>query len=172
MPTNTTGNTIAQGTMAPAQVLQEAVKAVVTTCAIQMDLELTIEENPGDPRQAQVEFGSSIALTAENGGWNLAVMANGPGCRELTRALFAMEPDEVPDMEDIADAMGEIANVAAGVLKSSRAEAGQAVQLGLPLFLEGRSCFEFFASGIQGMAQTIHGPRELEAHVILIWQEG
>ncbi len=96
MPTNIKEITIAQGTIVPAQVLQEAVKAVVTTCAVQMDLELTVDENPVDPRQAQVEYGSSIALTAENGGWNLAVMANGPGCRELTRALFAMEPDEEP----------------------------------------------------------------------------
>jgi CheY-specific phosphatase CheX len=72
----------------------------------------------------------------------------------------------------MADAIGEIANVAAGVLKSSRAKAGQAVQLGLPLFLEGSSCIEFFASGIQGMAQTVRGPNNLEAHVIIIWQEG
>ena len=156
----------------PTQVLEEAVKAVVDTCAIQMDLQLSVDENPSDPRQAKVEYGSCIALTAENGGWNLAVMANKPGCEELTRALFAMEPDEKPAMEDMADAIGEIANVAAGVMKSSRAKAGQAVQLGLPLFLEGSSCIEFFASGIQGMAQTVRGPNGLEAHVIIIWQEG
>lgn len=155
----------------PTQVLEEAVKAVVDTCSIQMDLQLTVDENPSDPRKAKVEYGSCIALTAENGGWNLAVMANKPGCEELTRALFAMEPDEQPEMEDMADAIGEIANVAAGVMKSSRARAGQAVQLGLPLFLEGSSCIEFFANGIQGMAQTVRGPNELEAHVILIWQE-
>ena len=90
----------------------------------------------------------------------------------MTRSLFAMEADESPEMEDIADAMGEIANVAAGVMKSSRAAAGQKVQLGLPLFMEGRSCIEFFASGIHGMAQTVTGPDDLDFHVILIWQEG
>jgi CheY-specific phosphatase CheX len=172
MTTNTAETSTVKGNSVPAQVLQEAVKAVVETCSIQMDLELTVDENPSDPRKAKVEYGSSIALTAENGGWNLAVMANKPGCEELTRALFAMEPDEKPAMEDMADAIGEIANVAAGVLKSSRAKAGQAVQLGLPLFLEGSSCIEFFASGIQGMAQTVRGPNNLEAHVIIIWQEG
>lgn len=172
MTTNTAEKDSAQELSVPAQVLQEAVQAVVDTCAIQMDLELTVDENPSDPRQAQVEYGSSIALTAENGGYNLAVMANKAGCEELTRALFAMESDEQPEMEDMADAIGEIANVAAGVLKSSRAKAGQAVQLGLPLFLEGGSCIEFFASGIQGMAQTVRGPNGLEAHVIIIWQEG
>ncbi len=83
-----------------------------------------------------------------------------------------MEDNEEPEMADVADAVGEIANVAAGVLKSSRAKAGQAVQLGLPLFMAGSSCIEFFASGIQGMAQTIRGDGGLEAHVIIIWQEG
>ncbi len=172
MTTHTHDVTAVKGNSVPAQVLKEAVQAVVDTCSIQMDLQLEVQDIPSDPRQADVEYGSSIALTAENGGWNLAVMANKPGCEELTRALFAMESDEHPEMEDMADAIGEIANVAAGVLKASRAKAGQVVQLGLPLFLEGKSCIEFFASGIQGMAQTVSGPNGLEAHVIIIWQEG
>ncbi len=99
-------------------------------------------------------------------------MGSRSSCEVLTRSLFAMEDGEEPAMADMADALGEIANVAAGVLKASRAAAGQAVQLGLPLFMEGRGCFEFFASGIQGMAQTVRGEAGLSAHVILIWQEG
>ena len=161
-----------QGANLPAKVLQEAVKAVVDTCSIQMDLKLQVDPNPSDPREADVKYGSSIALTSETGGWNLAVMGNQPSCEALTRNLFAMEDDETPEMEDMADGLGEIANVAAGVMKASRAAAGQKVQLGLPLFMEGKSCIEFFASGIQGMAQTVRGDNDLEVHVILIWQEG
>ncbi len=162
----------AQGSNVPMQVLQEAVKAVVDTCSIQMDLKLTVDQDPSDPRQADVKYGSSIALTSDTGGWNLAVMGNKHSCEVLTRNLFAMDDDETPEMEDMADGIGEIANVAAGVMKASRAAAGQKVQLGLPLFMEGRSCIEFFASGIQGMAQTVRGDNTLEVHVILIWQEG
>ena len=154
------------------EVLQEAVEAVVRTCRIQMDLDLEVVSEPRDPREAAVEFGSSIALTTRGGSWQLAVMCNRPGGMNLTRALFAMEPDEAPEMEDMADALGEIANVAAGVLKASRTAAGQQIQLGLPLFMEGKSCFEFFADGVQGMAQAVQGPDGLEAHVVLIWQEG
>jgi len=168
----TTSTSEATGVNVPAKVLQEAVKAVVDTCSIQMGLELTVDPNPSDPREANVEYGTAIALTADDGGWQLAVMASKDSCMELTRAMFAMEPDEAPEMADMADAVGEIANVAAGVLKASRAAAGQAVQLGLPLFMEGGSCIEFFARGIQGMAQTVHGPDDLEAHVVIIWQEG
>lgn len=157
----------------PIQVLQESVESVVTTCEVQLNLKLEVESNPADPREAKVDFGSSIALTAEEGGgWNLAVMANKASCESLTRVLFAMEESETPEMEDLADGLGEIVNVAAGVLKSKRQEAGQRVQLGLPLFMEGRGCIEFFASGLQGISQTLNGPDGLLAHVILIWQEG
>ncbi len=157
----------------PIRVLQEAVDSTVATCAIQMKLALAVSDNPGDPRDAQVDFGSTIALTAEHGGgWNLAVMADHASCNALTRVLFAMEPDEEPEKEDLADGLGEIVNVAAGVLKAKRLEAGQKVQLGLPLFMEGRGCIEFFASGLQGISQNLQGPDGISVHVILIWQEG
>lgn len=172
MSTQIVENVTASKGTPPIQVLQEAVRAVVETCAVQMNLELQVDPDPSDPRDADVEYGSSIALTSETGGWQLAVMGSRGSCEVLTRSLFAMEDGEEPAMADMADALGEIANVAAGVLKASRAAAGQAVQLGLPLFMEGRGCFEFFASGIQGMAQTVHGENGLSVHVILIWQEG
>jgi hypothetical protein len=172
MSTKTVDGTEAVGRSIPVQVLQEAVRALVDTCAIQMNLALEVDPSPSDPRDADVEHGSSIALTSETGGWQLAVMGSRGSCEALTRNLFAMEDEETPAMADMADALGEIVNVAAGVLKSSRAAAGQKVQLGLPLFMEGRGCFEFFASGIQGMAQTVRGHDGLSVHVILIWQEG
>jgi len=157
----------------PIQVLQEATEAVVTTCDVQLSLRLEVDSNPSDPRQARVDYGSSIALTTEEGsGWNLAVMADKASCQKLTRVLFAMEDDEEPEMEDLADGLGEIGNVAAGVLKSKRMEAGQRCQLGLPLFMEGSGCIEFFASGLQGLSQSLIGPDGLVVHVILIWQEG
>lgn len=157
----------------PVRVLQEAVESTIATCAIQMKVALTVSDNPGDPRDAQVDNGSTIALTTEQGGgWNLAVMADRSSCNALTRVLFAMEPDEDPELEDLADGLGEIVNVAAGVLKTKRLEAGQRVQLGLPLFMEGRGCIDFFASGLQGISQNLQGPDGISVHVILIWQEG
>lgn len=157
----------------PINVLQEATQAVVNTCEVQMGLALEIEANPGDPREADVHYGSSIALTTEvGGGWNLAVMGDKASCQKLARVLFAMEPDEDPAMEDLADGIGEIVNVAAGVFKASRLAAGQRVQIGLPLFMEGRGCIDFFASGLQGISQSLNGPDGISVHVIIIWQEG
>ncbi|MEZ4388588.1 MAG: chemotaxis protein CheX [Candidatus Krumholzibacteriia bacterium] len=157
----------------PVNVLQEATAAVVNTCEVQMGVKLEIETNPSDPREAAVDYGSNIALTtAEGGGWNLAVMGDRESCQKLTRILFAMEDSETPEMEDLADGIGEIANVAAGVFKASRLAAGQAVQIGLPLFMEGRGCIDFFASGLHGLSQSLNGPNGIVVHVIIIWQEG
>jgi len=137
MTTRTCDSTEMQGNSAPQQVLQEAVRAVVDTCRIQMDLSLEIDPNPADPREATIEFGSNIALASEQGGWNLAVMGNRNSCEALTRKLFAMPDDERPETEDLADA-------------------GQNVQLGLPFFMEEESwdlanpsqgCFITFLQG-------------------------
>lgn len=172
MSTETIQNTDASVHL-PINVLQEATEAVVNTCDVQMGVPLEVESNPSDPREAAVDFGSNIALTTpEGGGWNLAVMGDRDSCEKLTRILFAMEADETPEMEDLADGIGEIANVAAGVFKASRQKAGQAVQIGLPLFMEGRGCIDFFASGIQGLSQSLNGPDGIVVHVIIIWQEG
>ena len=155
----------------PYPVLEEAVQSVVKTLDIQVGLPLKVFNEPVDPRERNLGMGSSIALTTETGAWNLAVMADSESCNKLTAAFFAMEDDEKPTKEDIADSMGEIVNVAAGVFKASRSENGEKVLLGLPMFLEGGSCFEFFAKGIQGISQSVKGPDGIEAHVILIWQE-
>jgi CheY-specific phosphatase CheX len=172
MTTQTTAETSSAVSL-PINVLQEATRAVVDTCEIQMGVKLEIDANPTDPREAAVDYGSSIALTTEEGGgWNLAVMGSKESCRKLTRILFAMESDEEPAMEDLADGVGEIANVAAGVFKASRLEAGEKVQIGLPLFMEGRGCIDFFASGLQGLSQSLIGPDGIVVHVIIIWQEG
>jgi hypothetical protein len=172
-PMTTQTQDASQAASMPINVLQEATEAVANTCEVQMGLPLQVEDNPGDPREAAVDFGSSIALTAEvGGGWNLAVMACKDSSQKLTRILFAMEDDEDPAMEDMADGLGEIANVAAGVFKASRLEAGQRVQIGLPLFMEGRGCIDFFAAGLQGLSQSLNGPDGIVVHVILIWQEG
>jgi hypothetical protein len=153
-------------------VLQEATRAVVNTCATHMGLALAVEADPADPRAADVQYGSSIALTADDGsGWHLAVMGDRESCQKLTRILFAMEAHEEPAMEDLADGIGGIASVAAGVFRSRRVAAGERVQNGLPRFMHGRSCAEFFGSDLQGLSQSLSGPDGIRLHVVIIWQE-
>jgi hypothetical protein len=56
------------------------------------------------------------------------------------------------------------------VFKTSRLEVGQPVQIGLPLFMEGRGCVDFFASGLHGLSQSLNSPDGIVVHVIVLWQ--
>ena len=69
----------------------------------------------------------------------LGIAATEEGCQLLARALLAMEPDEddLPE-EDVADALGEAANIVAGQVKSIIGDTKGPVQLGLPLVFSGR----------------------------------
>ena len=66
-----------------------------------------------------------FAIQKSDGGWNLALMCDEKNAASFTRILFAMESDDEATMEDMADALGEIVNVAAGVMRVARQKAGQ-----------------------------------------------
>ncbi|MFH1844708.1 MAG: chemotaxis protein CheX, partial [bacterium] len=121
----------------PIAVLAEAVHAVLKTCDVQVGLKLDVVDQPIDPREAKLELGSNIALSSETDRWNLSVMADERSCQVFTRYFFDMGVDDGVAMEDVADAMGEIVNVAAGVFKAKRVEAGENIYIGLPLFMLG-----------------------------------
>ncbi len=56
----------------------------------------------------------------------------------MTRSLLFMEPDEDdPSREDMADAVGEIVNIIAGIMQRDLAEQVPEIQLGLPIFVAG-----------------------------------
>lgn len=59
-------------------------------------------------------------------------------CHALSKILLGMGPEEELSVTDMNDAMGELINVAAGGLKSRMGVLGGSMQLGLPLFLQGR----------------------------------
>lgn len=59
-------------------------------------------------------------------------------CYKLSKVLLGMEPNEDLGVSDMNDAMGELINVAAGGVKSRMGERSDSIQLGLPLFLDGR----------------------------------
>ena len=83
-----------------------------------------------------------------------------------------MEEDEGPAAEDLADALGEIVRVAAGGVKADGAAAGGELGFGRPSFLDADGCGEFFTGGVNGLAQTLRGPGNFEAHVVLVDRRG
>lgn len=155
----------------PAEVLQEAVAGVLNTCSVQLGIELDHEGDVTAPNPRDAFCGSSIAVSSHEMGWHLAVVCNEPGSNLLTRNMFALEEQEEPEPEDVADALGEIANIAAGAFKHIRSHAGESIDIGLPAFLGSDECGEFFARYPLGLARRFKGPDGIAMQVILCWQE-
>jgi chemotaxis protein CheY-P-specific phosphatase CheC len=83
-------------------------------------------------------FGAYIPLITEEESLHVGVVAGKDACRSLTRSLLGMEEDEDdPTDADIADAVGEIANITAGGIQRRMADYCPSSQLGLPIFIHG-----------------------------------
>jgi hypothetical protein len=84
--------------------------------------------------------GAFIPLSAEGDSAQVG-LAGGPDQRKLVSgALMQMSPDEAADLtnSDVADAMGEIVNIAAGGIKQRLQPKLGKLTLGLPLFINGQ----------------------------------
>lgn len=57
--------------------------------------------------------------------------------RGLARALLQFGPDEALSRSDVADALGEIANMVAGAAKAGMASSHVTISLGLPMVVHG-----------------------------------
>lgn len=84
--------------------------------------------------------GAFIPLSGERDSAQVG-LAGGPRERKLVSgALMQMPPDEAAELtnSDVADALGEIVNIAAGVIKQRLQPKLGALALGLPLFINGQ----------------------------------
>ncbi len=87
------------------------------------------------PEETHAAF---ISLDYDNGSICVAIAAETDALRQLSRALFAMEDEdeELPD-EDIADAVGEIANILSGKVKHYLDKYNISPSTGMPNFVPG-----------------------------------
>ncbi len=83
--------------------------------------------------------GAYVPLIAGEVGVDVGIVLSEDGCRAVTRSLLGMEASEPdPNDEDIVDAVGEIANIFAGLMQRELADQVPSLQLGLPMFVQGR----------------------------------
>jgi CheY-specific phosphatase CheX len=118
-----------------------------------------------------LECGVCIGMTSPKGSWNVALFGSEKGNQAISRAFLGMTDDKPLPKDELADALGEILNMVAGVLKRKvPAEDAKYIQLGLPMYLSGTDCFKYLTKGLHAYGQTIAGS-ELDIEVILVWKE-
>lgn len=88
--------------------------------------------NIGQDRQ-----GAYVPILSGDCSLHVGVVSDESGCASLTRALLGMAPDEAVSIDDIHDAVGEIANMVAGGIKTKVTAKGTDAQIGLPIFIQG-----------------------------------
>lgn len=82
--------------------------------------------------------GGFVTLLGSQLSLQVAILSDTKGIQQISRALMCMEPDE-PDLDedDVADAMCEVANQLAGMMKRDLISACPDVRIGLPLVVKG-----------------------------------
>jgi len=83
-------------------------------------------------------YGAWLPIKAGKEPLHIGVLSSQQGCTAMTRSLLFMEPDEDdPSNEDMADAVGEIVNIIAGIMQRDLADEVPVFELGLPIFVAG-----------------------------------
>jgi hypothetical protein len=88
----------------------------------------------GDPSRP----GAYIAILAEGASVHLGITATPEGCRAMARSLLGLHPSQDLTDQETGDAVSELMNIIAGKVKSRISERDQTLQLGLPMFIQGR----------------------------------
>jgi len=156
----------------PADALDHAVGAVIETCDVQIGWKLAPVDGAASGDAASSYRGSAISLTSEDGTWLLVALCDPRSSRRLTRALFAMDEDDDVMIEDLADALNEVMNVAAGVFKSRRDERGERLSIGLPTYLDGDETVCRLSERIVRRSRIIATEDDVRLRIIAFWQEG
>ncbi len=81
--------------------------------------------------------GSLLSLTNTQDSIQVGILSTPEGCRNLAKSMLGMGPEEDLTDGDMADAVSEAINIVAGGVKR-RLSGDSPLQLGLPLFINGR----------------------------------
>ncbi len=81
--------------------------------------------------------GAYVPILSGEYSLHVGIVSDEEGCRTLSRGLLGMEPEEEVTPDDVHDAVGEIANMIAGGVKTKVSARGAPVQIGLPIFIHG-----------------------------------
>jgi CheY-specific phosphatase CheX len=88
----------------------------------------------------EVATASLVSLTSDSTSVMVGVAASPEACQVISKSLLGMELDEEDlPLDDVIDALGEMANIVAGSVKQRIVDVGgESTVLGLPLVLQGK----------------------------------
>ncbi|NTV03804.1 chemotaxis protein CheX, partial [bacterium] len=95
------------------------------------------------------------------------LLADAQSARRLTQRLFGLDPDEDPEPADLADAMKELVNIAAGVFKRDRRD--PRLHIALPEFAEGGATADPLPRDAASV-RLAAGPLDPQVRVLLVWR--
>jgi CheY-specific phosphatase CheX len=113
----------------------EVAAAEVATTALACS-QVQLATHTFQPQQSL--FGAYVPLVASDCQAQIGVVAEWQACQSLARGLFGMDPaSELEADSDVADALGEIANMIAGRIKTRMNARVPGLNTGLPLCVSG-----------------------------------
>jgi CheY-specific phosphatase CheX len=155
----------------PHELTAVAADALTEVANTMFGMKLNREGQVGAFENGVLECGACISMTSPGCSWNVALFGIEASMQALGRSLLGNEDNVSLPKEELADALGEILNMIAGVVKRKVNRDGATnVQIGLPMFLSGTDCFRYLSKGVRVFCQKMTGSR-LKIEVILVWKE-
>ncbi len=105
------------------------------------DMMLEMDAAPRDPDEVELEMNvnrivGSVSMSGSIQG-RLNIHATEAFSRKMTAAMLGIELDEIEDLAEVKDVIGEICNMISGTLKSDLCDAGHNCMLSPPSFTTG-----------------------------------
>lgn len=84
--------------------------------------------------------GAYLALVSDSVSVQVGIVSSREGCKAISGAMLCMEAEELETLSntDVADTVGESINILAGMVKTCMAERYPALNIGLPIFIDGQ----------------------------------
>ena len=137
------------------EVEQFLVDATLEVFASMIPIDITPEPTKGAAPAVESDVSSLIGLAGDLKGV-LAVQCSAPVAYNITSAMLGMEVATMD--EDVKDALGEVANMVAGGLKSRWAEKGKKIELSIASTCIGKSIRTGSLAGATRTAVTFATP--------------
>lgn len=123
--------------LSPAQ-WRTAVEAAANEIATYaLSLSGATVQDPVDITRANSMIGAHIPIVGSGQAFDLALVSSPEGCLALSRAILCAGPNQPLRDAEVADAVGEIANMLGGAVKRRLSSLRGDLELGLPIFMHG-----------------------------------